>query len=549
MQRGGLDPRQVPLEGYESRCDKILKELQGLQGGVYIADDAGFESIPNYRSIVPHPVSLGSVKRNVHGKGSGALKKFTYLNDFAREVRRIFGNFLRFNYYPDADTAKLRGTMKNVLFKFESWWLDLQKDIQATQPGMYFVQPLPELRWCLSALEDTLKVTYATISASTVPAERDKHIVHDFMYPITSYILDPVELKKYRGLVKNPTCLGDLVSNLVEGEYSAGGLPQLQAEFDLLVRNCTVYWSQPTKREAGGEELIRGAELLRSTFEGSLAAIKELANISGAGAGKSKSGAGASLALMPRISSGIVPGSGTGGTGNNKSKAVSTAALASPPSAPTLGTIGGGGGGKARPPVATAASNPAPAPVPSSNAAPATSASTASGAGTMSTVAAAALERKVDRLLRAGFKLCLDGMRRHYLVAPLASGGTFRIETAGPFLKAVDPIKFPDYALVVTDPIDLNKIDKRLLSSDRYSSLGPMGGAENAAAALLKDVSLLRDNAHTYNVGKEGEEVRYMVDNLYNYFRYLLKEVLLYIRTHADSAGTVFLIWLKPSAL
>ena len=276
MQRGGIDPRQVTLAGNEARCQKIIKDLQSMSGAALVLSDAGFEGVDNYTLYIPHPISLGSVSNKINAKGNA---KYTYLNDFALDVRRIFGNFARFNYYADPHTIKMRKDVLKVLYKFESLWQDLIKDFEKTSPGMFFVQPLPELKWCLSAFDEAVK--------AKVPNE-PRFLIDDFIHPIKLYITDPVEMKAYRSLVKKPISFAEILSKLIECDYDS--LDQVKDDVDLIVNNCSIYWSRDTKREIG-EEIIKNAMKLQAVFLKSLKASEEECM-------KKPTGA---LSLMPRF--------------------------------------------------------------------------------------------------------------------------------------------------------------------------------------------------------------------------------------------------------
>ena len=133
--------------------------------------------------------------------------------------------------------------------------------------------------------------------------------------------------------------------------------------------------------------------------------------------------------------------------------------------------------------------------------------------------------------LRESFRRCLDLVRDHHL-KPKVGGSNRRIPTAGPFLKAVDSLQFPDYYTIIKDPIDLTKIDKKL-TNDKYFLNVPTGSnvsvvqfASNVVTGIMsfiKDFELLRNNAHQYNEGIQGIEVRIMADTLLHYFEAVLR--------------------------
>ena len=135
--------------------------------------------------------------------------------------------------------------------------------------------------------------------------------------------------------------------------------------------------------------------------------------------------------------------------------------------------------------------------------------------------------------LRDSFKRCLDLVKDHYMKPQVAGlNRVHKVSTAGPFLKAVDSLQFPDYYTIIKDPIDLTKIEKKLLN-DKYFSGVPNGsstsGSEFSSAivgaiiSFIKDFELLRNNAHQYNDGLQGIEVRIMADTLLHYFEALLR--------------------------
>lgn len=315
------------------------------------------------------------------------------------------------------------------------------------------------------------------------------------------------------------------MSNLIEGHYD--DLDHLKDDLDSIVNNCSTYWSRDGF-VAQGEPLIKAAMSLQDAFLRSLRNSENEVNKGGKNAG--------ALSLMPRLAK-LLPvqasASSSKPIAKNKDKgpaAVLAAAPivpapAPPAAAPTMSLkLKRQSSASENAPTAAAEASHAHATV---TAAPPTSAA-----------AIAALDRKIDKYLRAAFKLSLDGIKNHYLVGT-HNGVSFTVPTARPFLRAVDPLTFPDYASIITDPIDINKIEKRL-NTDRYGSVGASGGsAELAVSAIIKDMTLLRDNAHTYNTGAENVEVRIMADCLLHYFKYILRECLKYVKQQTGSKGTL----------
>lgn len=55
----------------------------------------------------------------------------------------------------------------------------------------------------------------------------------------------------------------------------------------------------------------------------------------------------------------------------------------------------------------------------------------------------------------------------------------------------MDPLRYPDYAQIVTSPMDLVRMEKKN-AGDKYASV----------AAVLEDIHLLKSNAYMYNQGE-----------------------------------------------
>ena len=101
--------------------------------------------------------------------------------------------------------------------------------------------------------------------------------------------------------------------------------------------------------------------------------------------------------------------------------------------------------------------------------------------------------------------------------------------TCGPFEKAVDARAFPTYDQIITNPMNLVRMEKKN-SGDKYTSVG----------CLLKDAELIRTNAYTFNSDPSDVEVRIMADM---FLHYLLRHMLLQFVTKAydvaSSSGRV----------
>ena len=145
-----------------------------------------------------------------------------------------------------------------------------------------------------------------------------------------------------------------------------------------------------------------------------------------------------------------------------------------------------------------------------------------SSSSSSSSALAAAAAKRAEKFLKAAIKTCILKVKDHFMINAVTGA---RVPTSFPFQKSVDPVLYPDYATVVMNPMDLARMEKKL-NSDKYS----------AVEVVVADVKLIKNNAHIYNTGVQGLEVRIMADALLNYFKYLLKSCMQVLASSGDSA-------------
>jgi hypothetical protein len=112
----------------------------------------------------------------------------------------------------------------------------------------------------------------------------------------------------------------------------------------------------------------------------------------------------------------------------------------------------------------------------------------ATSAPTPSTLASK--KSKVNINLKERYLWCLSELKLHQLKGEGESRVGSGIQTCWPFVLAVDPIQYPSYYTVISQPMDLSVIERKI-KGEKYPQL----------ISILKDVELIRDNAHTFNPG------------------------------------------------
>ena len=108
---------------------------------------------------IPRPLSFQTVRKKLNGAvNASKAESYKTINEFLIDVRTIFGNFVWFNYHPASQN--LRRDVCRVLYQFESSWFKILEELVKTDGNMVkdIRQPLPELKACLAAFDDMVKV-------------------------------------------------------------------------------------------------------------------------------------------------------------------------------------------------------------------------------------------------------------------------------------------------------------------------------------------------------------------------------------------------------
>lgn len=128
------------------------------------------------------------------------------------------------------------------------------------------------------------------------------------------------------------------------------------------------------------------------------------------------------------------------------------------------------------------------------------------------------IQAKVEGWLRKVFQMALDEVVSFYFISPVDHS---RFHPTLYFSKAVDSMAFPDYYTIVTNPIDLKQMGRKV-----NTYLLTAGNFDQSLQRILSDMDLMRDNAHLYNTGEANVEVRLSADAVRNFFRFLIRAAL-----------------------
>lgn len=447
-----------PLPGYAPKCHAIINALGNMVGVKFLKEPVDFSVLPQYPLCIPHPMDFKTIHSNLDSK-------YKTHNEFALDMRRVFGNFMRFNF--TKNERAMRSSIKDILLRFEKLWYELQLECE-NDPKMrnhYFSTPLPQLQMCLSAFEEVYKEEGAA----------------NFVYPMDYWLAhDPATLANYKKVVTKPMYMGTIVSKAIEGEYTC--IADIENDFDLMISNVERYYGQlnvDDKVLYGGQAVQLKEAFKRVVAKGvnannlmwSLSATQgegaDYFSAPAASAAVTTAPARARVQAQPTYTSAKAQARKSSAAIEQEREAIAPAWL------------------RSRLQVSWPTSGPP--------------------------------DRRVAMYLKEMFKNCLAECKKHYMYSGMVS--TMRIVTAQPFLRAVDPSRYPDYYQIIKTPMDMHQVEKKI-SGDKY----------NNVFEILADIDLIRTNAHRYNAGEMGLEIRIMADSLYNYFKYLTKVSLLDMR-------------------
>ncbi|KAG2399319.1 Transcription factor GTE10 Bromodomain-containing protein [Vigna angularis] len=194
-------------------CESLLNRLMTHQfGWVFNTPvDVVKLNIPDYFTVIKHPMDLGTVKRRIT---SG---EYTNLMDFAADVRLTFSNAMTYNP-PGNDVHLMADTLHKI---FESRWKAIEKKIPVID--------------CVPS-EPSRPTRMETEISDRVPPSKKKKITSNNVKPEPLKIIMTVE-EKHKLSVELEAMLGELPDAIVdflrEQSYNAGQTNDDEIEIDI----------------------------------------------------------------------------------------------------------------------------------------------------------------------------------------------------------------------------------------------------------------------------------------------------------------------------
>lgn len=178
------------------------------------------------------------------------LDKNSYpsVSDFILDLRRIFGNCLRYNIDPTA--GPVRETAVNMLIVAEQFSNTFIADSDQT---LY-----PKLLYCWKVC---LEILDAVLALKT---QDGKQTAWYFLYP-ASFFFGGKLSQAYKNKVKTPMDFGTISSNLIEGHYQS--VDAFVKDCRLVTSNCKAYYQEEENGQIYLTQAIKIEEFLSPRLE------------------------------------------------------------------------------------------------------------------------------------------------------------------------------------------------------------------------------------------------------------------------------------------
>lgn len=192
----------------ESVCKNIFEELKALRGSEFIQEEPQTAS---YLKSIRDFMCLGKVEEKIKGNqysNSG-------LENFALDIRRSIGNFLKYNWRPNEQ--RIRSSLWRMLFHFEKRWGD--------ETGK-------ENNFDTKELSRAVEELYITEG------------IENFIKPAKCYFTEE-DYPHYKSRVPYPMDIGTVISGVIECRYESK--IDIREDLQRIVRNCELFWTTKSK--------------------------------------------------------------------------------------------------------------------------------------------------------------------------------------------------------------------------------------------------------------------------------------------------------------
>jgi len=217
--------------------------------------------IQDYKAKIKYPMDLSTMQSKLDNTtfgGSSNNKGYTTDAEFVLDLRRIFGNCLRFNTSNGKDS--LRPIAVETLEKVEQLSNFFLTKSEFTNKPTANVTPLyPSLLFCWKLCVNVIDTLY------NLTNQEDKHhTAFYFMHPVTYYFGGALPAD-YLNKAPRPMDFGTVTSQLMEGQYTT--LDQFESDCELVLSNCMAYYGGKAESKVFCDQAARLNQVLQQQLD------------------------------------------------------------------------------------------------------------------------------------------------------------------------------------------------------------------------------------------------------------------------------------------
>lgn len=105
-------------------CEKIMNDIMNLNELTKtLQRPIDLVAYSDYPTLIRHPVYFDLILDRIRGRAKEPPKKYSTINQFSLDMRRLFSNFIIYNYV--FSSARYRKQIITALTKFEQRWREV----------------------------------------------------------------------------------------------------------------------------------------------------------------------------------------------------------------------------------------------------------------------------------------------------------------------------------------------------------------------------------------------------------------------------------------
>ena len=152
----------MPAPDFRSKCEAILPEVVKIDSVGLLQEPIDLLRYHDYKIRIPYPMVFSIIRKKLFNGGASSAG-YQHHNEFALDMRLVFGNFFRYNYVGTRDDFNLRKNTLRMLHKFEKLWLKMEEEVNSKLPPsgdpIHLKATFALLHVCIQASEDIFRAS------------------------------------------------------------------------------------------------------------------------------------------------------------------------------------------------------------------------------------------------------------------------------------------------------------------------------------------------------------------------------------------------------